>query len=74
MNLKTSAVARDGDFKPIAVTPKSAFAAIEVGATKGYELINAGELETFKIGRSTRVTTASIEAFVARQLEQAQAA
>lgn len=52
----------------IAIAPKDAFAAIGVGVTKGYELLNAGELEAFKIGRATRITTASIRAYVARQL------
>jgi len=56
--------------QPIAVQPKDAFAMLGVGVTKGYELINAGELEAFKIGRSTRITTASIRNFVARQLQQ----
>ena len=53
----------------LAVPPKTAFAAIGVGVTKGYELIAAGELDTFKIGRATRITTESIRAYVARQLE-----
>ena len=52
----------------LAVPPKVAFAAIGVGVTKGYELINAGELETYKVGRATRITTASIRAFVDRQV------
>ena len=56
--------------EPIAIPPKAAFAAIGVGVTKGYELINSGELETFKIGRATRVTTESIRAYVARQLNR----
>lgn len=56
--------------EPIAIPPKDAFAAIGVGVTKGYELLNAGELESFTVGRARRVTTASIKAFVARQLEQ----
>ncbi|KKW89423.1 hypothetical protein YP76_25445 [Sphingobium chungbukense] len=55
--------------EPIALPPKMAFAAIGVGVTKGYELIAAGELETFKIGRATRITTSSIKALVARRLE-----
>ncbi len=55
--------------EPIAITPKAAFAAIGVGITKGYELINSGDLETFKVGRATRITTASIRAYVSRQLE-----
>ena len=56
--------------EPIAIPPKDAFAAIGVGITKGYELINAGELEIFKIGRATRVTTESVRAFVMRQLQK----
>lgn len=54
---------------PLALPPKQAFAAIGVGITKGYELIAAGDLETFKIGRATRVTTESLRSYVARQLE-----
>ena len=54
--------------------PKEAFAALGVGVTKGYELINSGDLQTFKIGRATRITTDSIRAFVARKLEQREAA
>ena len=58
----------------LAVSPKDAFAAIGVGVTKGYELIARGDLETFKIGRATRVTTESVRAYVSRQLEQAKEA
>jgi excisionase family DNA binding protein len=54
--------------EPIALPPKEAFAVIRVGVTKGYELINSGELQTFKIGRSTRVTTDSLRAYVERQM------
>jgi len=60
--------------KPIAVSPRAAFAAIGVGVTKGYELINSGELEVFKIGRATRVTTKSVEAFVEKRLAEREAA
>lgn len=63
------------EMKPIAVTPKVGFDLLGVGVTKGYELINSGELEAFKIGRATRITTSSIEAFVARRVaEQPRAA
>lgn len=54
--------------KPLAVAPKDGFQMIGVSKSKGWELIAARELDTFKIGRATRITTASIEAFVARQL------
>jgi hypothetical protein len=50
--------------EPLAVSPKIAFAAIGVGNTRGYELINDGALEAFKIGRSTRVTWSSVKRLV----------
>lgn len=50
--------------EPLAVSPKTAFAAIGVGNTRGYELINEGSLEAFKIGRSTRVTWSSVKQLV----------
>ena len=56
--------------EPIAVSPDDARLALRVGTTKLYELISAGELETFKIGRATRITTDSIRAYVDRQLER----
>lgn len=57
---------------PLAVPPKVGFAMLGVGVTKGYELINDGHLETFKIGRATRITTASINEFISRQLASRQ--
>jgi len=55
--------------KPIAVTTKDGFRMIPVSPAQGYRLIAAGELETFKIGRATRITIDSIEAFVQRRRE-----
>ena len=60
--------------EPLALAPKEAEAALRVGTTKLYELINAGDLKTFKIGRATRITTESIRTYVARQLEQREVA
>jgi excisionase family DNA binding protein len=54
--------------EPITVRPKDAFAALGIGVTKGYELINAGELETIKIGRATRITVTSVRALVERRI------
>ncbi|UNK78427.1 helix-turn-helix domain-containing protein [Sphingopyxis granuli] len=53
--------------EPIAVSPKGACNALSYGLTKIYDLINAGELEVFKDGRSTRITTASIKGYVERR-------
>ncbi|MGN7930291.1 helix-turn-helix domain-containing protein [Sphingopyxis sp. 22461] len=53
--------------EPIAVSPKGACRALDYGLTKIYDLINAGELEVFKDGRATRITTASIKGYVERR-------
>jgi len=37
-----------------------------IGRTKTYELIEAGELETIKLGKAVLITTKSLEAFVRR--------
>jgi excisionase family DNA binding protein len=58
--------------EPVAVSPKGACLALDYGMTKLYELINAGELETYKDGRATRITTASIRGYVARRLAETQ--
>ena len=58
----------------LAVSPKVGFAMLGVGVTKGYELINERALDTFKIGRATRITTESIERFIADRLTERKAA
>lgn len=54
--------------KPIAVTANDGFKMIPVSRAQGYRLIAAGEIDAFKVGRATRITVASIEAYVTRQL------
>ncbi|MEM1051166.1 MAG: excisionase [Pseudomonadota bacterium] len=56
--------------EPLGIKPSDAFAAIGCGKTKGWELIGDGELETFKIGSATRVTTESVRAYVERQVNK----
>lgn len=51
---------------PLCVRVNIAARMIGVGRTKLYELIAAGEVETVKLGKSTRITTASLDALVAR--------
>ena len=43
---------------------------IGVGRTKLYELIASGDIETVKLGKSTRVVTASLYSLITRQREQ----
>jgi excisionase family DNA binding protein len=54
---------------PICVRVNDAARMIGVGRTKLYELIAAGEVETVKLGKSTRITTASLHDLVRRQRE-----
>lgn len=60
--------------EPLAVPPKTGFAMLGIGMTKGYELINNGTLETFRLGRARRITTASIKALMERQLAESRQA
>lgn len=50
--------------EPLTVTIDGAKKATGLGATKIYELISQGKLESVKVGRRTLVKTASIRALV----------
>ena len=52
--------------EPICVRVNDTARMIGVGRTKLYELISSGELETIKIGKATRITTASLHRLVER--------
>ena len=52
--------------EPLCVRVNDAARMIGVGSTKLYELISSGELETVKIGKATRITTASLHRLVDR--------
>jgi hypothetical protein len=56
------------DLEPLVVKPKVAWKMLDCGNTRGYELLAAGELESYKEGRSRKITVASIKALVARRL------
>ena len=52
---------------PICVRVNAAARMVGLGRTKLYELIAAGEIETVKLGKSTRITTASLHDLVKRK-------
>lgn len=54
----------------LAVTVREAREALSFGSTKLYELIRAGELSAFKIGRRTLITRESIVSLVERRSKQ----
>jgi len=53
--------------EPICVRVNDAAHMIGIGRTKLYELISSGELEVVKIGKATRITTASLHRLVERR-------
>lgn len=53
--------------EPLCVRVNDAARMIGIGRTKLYELISNGELEAVKIGKATRVTTASLHELVRRK-------
>ena len=56
--------------EPICVRINDSARMIGVGRTKLYELIATGEVETVKIGKATRITTASLRELVRRRRDQ----
>jgi excisionase family DNA binding protein len=62
------------DEERLGVPPKTACEMIGCGITTLYALIAAKRLETYKIGRARRVTTASIRSLVRDEIERSKAA
>ena len=61
----------DADAVPLVVSPKRARQILDCSHKKIYELLNAGELKSIKIGRARRIVMASIDAYIRRGLENA---
>jgi hypothetical protein len=58
------------EIEPLLVKPKVAWKLLSCGNTKGYELLAAGDLESFLDGNSRKITMASIRHYIERRLEQ----
>jgi hypothetical protein len=59
------------DLGPLVVKPKIAWKMLACSNTRGYELLNAGELESFLDGRSRKITVESIRRYITRRLAPA---
>jgi hypothetical protein len=57
---------------PLVVRPKGARRMLNCGQTRLYELIAAGELDSFLDGRSRKITVESIYRYIRRRLEETQ--
>ena len=67
--IKTTTVGDSGTatIRPLCVTVDEAADMLSVGRTAIYRLVAAQEVEALKIGKSTRITTLSLDAFLVRQ-------
>ena len=61
----------DHDLKPISVRVPTACRMIGIGRAKFYQLIAAGEIEISKVGATTLIPVASLEALIARNTRRA---
>ena len=57
--------------EPLAYQLEQAFRLLGVGRSKGFELINAGDLASYKIGHRRYVTRRALEDFIANQQRKA---
>ena len=62
------------DNERLVVSPARAKAMLDCGTTRLYQLLAAGELESFRDGKSRKITVSSIRARVARKLAESRGA
>jgi hypothetical protein len=59
------------EIEPLVVKPRIAWRMLGCSNTRGYELLKAGELDSFRDGRSRKILVKSIHAFIDRRLAAA---
>jgi excisionase family DNA binding protein len=52
----------------LVVSPRSGALILDIGLTRVYELINSGEIESYRDGKSRKIILDSLRSYVARQL------
>jgi hypothetical protein len=62
------------EVEPLAVKPRMAWQLLQCSNTRGYELLNSGELESYRDGGSRKITVASIKSYIARRIAAERAA
>jgi excisionase family DNA binding protein len=61
-------ILQPSEIDALAVPAKKAAPAIGVGMTRLYELIKAGEIESYRDGKARKIVVASLKAYVQRQI------
>jgi excisionase family DNA binding protein len=60
--------------EPLLVKPRTAEKLLNVSHAKLYELLNEHQIESFKCGKSRKITVSSIKAFIERRVAETVAA
>jgi Helix-turn-helix domain len=60
-----------GDDEPLVVSPRRAQLMLDIAVARLYELINSNELESYKCGKSRKITVASIKRYIERRIAAA---
>jgi excisionase family DNA binding protein len=58
------------DRRPIIASVNETMATLKIGRQKIYQLLNSGELESYREGGSRKILWRSIEAYIERRLKQ----
>ena len=56
--------------EPLVVSPKRGCQMLDCSMTRFYELLNSGQIQSYREGKSRKAIVASIQAHIARQLER----
>jgi excisionase family DNA binding protein len=64
--LRPEVTGRNSGPEPLVVSPSHACKLMQIGNTRLYELIAAGEIQSYRDGRARRIVMASIHARIAR--------
>jgi hypothetical protein len=73
-SLHPGATSRGFNDEPLVVRPNTAMRLLDCGRAYLYELINAGELESYLDGAARKITMRSIHARIERKLRESTAA
>jgi excisionase family DNA binding protein len=58
-------------YEKLLLRPAEVFQLLSVSKSQGYKLLATGELPSVRLGRAIRIPAQSLDAFVARKLEEA---
>jgi hypothetical protein len=70
MPASASSRSRRRNPEPLVVSPRAACRLLDCGHSHLYQLLGSAALESFRSGRSRKITVASINRYIARQIKK----